>query len=173
VFRRLIHSLLLTAFLLAGPVMAQSGDDEFISREFQIKTAYLFHFVELTEWPDAGDVSICLRGRSQISQFLPALEGRTNDGHLVHVKLLADDSKDNCQIMFLSSSEVLTPSLLEQIKAEHILLVGDGENFARNGGMLQFTLRDNKVKLLVNLSSVKAAGLKLSSKLLRLAEIVE
>lgn len=153
--------------------MAQSNDDEFISREFQIKTAYLFHFVELTEWPDVGNVSICLRGTSQISQFLPALEGRSNDGHLVHIKLLSGDSKENCQILFLSNGETMTPSLLEQAKAEHMLLVGDGENFARSGGMLQFTVRDNKLKLLVNLTSVKAAGLKLSSKLLRLTEIVE
>jgi len=173
VLKKLITALLLTACLLAGPAMADGGEEGLISREFQIKTAYLFHFVELTEWPDAGDISICLRGNSQLSQFLPALEGRSNAGHVVHVKVLANDSQEHCQILFLSNGESITPSLFEQAKAEHILLVSDAENFARNGGMLQFALRDNKVKLLVNLNSVKAAGLKLSSKLLRLAEIIE
>lgn len=153
--------------------MADGGEDGFISREFQIKTAYLFHFVELTEWPNASDITICLRGNSQLSQFLPALEGRSNAGHVVHVKVLADDNQEHCQIVFLSHGETMTPSLLEQAKTQHILLVSDAENFARNGGMLQFALRDNKVKLLVNLHAVKAAGLKLSSKLLRLAEIIE
>jgi hypothetical protein len=39
--------------------------------------------------------------------------------------------------------------------------------------MIEFTLRDNKLRLVVNLVSVKLAGLKLSSKLLRMAEILE
>jgi hypothetical protein len=52
-------------------------------------------------------------------------------------------------------------------------LVGDVENFANHGGMVQFTLRDNRLKLVVNLAAVKSAELKLSSKLLRMAEIIE
>jgi hypothetical protein len=73
----------------------------------------------------------------------------------------------------LSELTLLTKALLQQAKTQHILLVSDAENFAAQGGMIQFSLRDNKLKLVVNLNSVKQANLKLSSKLLRMAEILE
>ncbi|WP_256360489.1 YfiR/HmsC family protein [Methylomonas koyamae] len=49
-------------------------------REFQLKTAYLFHFAELTRWPEPRPIVICLRGASPLRKFLPVLEGQTIDG---------------------------------------------------------------------------------------------
>lgn len=80
---------------------------------------------------------------------------------------------DECRIIFLSDLNVLNSSILEQMYKNHVLLVSDVAGFAARGGMIEFTLRDNKLKLVVNLKSVKQAGLKLSSKLLRMAEILE
>jgi len=67
----------------------------------------------------------------------------------------------------------LSKAVSEYARIRHVLLVSDVEDFARRGGMVQFTLRDNKLKLVVNLPAVRDAGLKLSSKLLRMAEIVQ
>jgi hypothetical protein len=39
--------------------------------------------------------------------------------------------------------------------------------------MLEFTRHDEKLTLVVNLRAVREAGLKISSKLLRMAEIIE
>ena len=66
--------------------------------------------------------------------------------------------------------------VVEQIRAAG----GQAEAFAADASseadvrsMVQFALRENKLKLIINLPAVKQADLKLSSKLLRMAEILE
>jgi hypothetical protein len=54
-----------------------------------------------------------------------------------------------------------------------VLTVGEGTQFTRRGGMIGFTLMDNKVRFAVNLAAVDAAKLALSAQLLRLAVNVE
>lgn len=167
---RLLKSALLSASVwLSEPAFALDNP----SREFQLKSAYLFHFAELTQWPAIGPITICLRGDSPIRHFLPALEGQKIEGNIVHVLLEPPATLEACNILFVGDIDELKPRLFEQARAAHILLVGDVDGFAAQGGMVQFTLRDNKLKLVVNLGSVKSADLKLSSKLLRMAEIIE
>lgn len=141
--------------------------------EYQLKTVYLFHFAELTEWPKVSPISICLLGKSPLETYLPALQGQNVHNMALRVILNQQLPVEDCQILILAELAALTKPLLEQAKNQHILLVSDAEHFAEQGGMIQFSLRDNKLKLVVNLNSVKQANLKLSSKLLRMAEILE
>jgi hypothetical protein len=172
VLDRLIFRLLLTTSLCLGCV-AYAADNETVSREYQLKTVYLFHFAELAEWPSPAPVTICLQGDSPLRAYLPILEGLQINNQAVRVKVGENSDTADCQILFLTDLAQLSKPLLDRAKSQHILLVSDVEDFAARGGMVQFTLRDNKLKLVVNLPAVKSAGLKLSSKLLRMAEIVE
>jgi len=162
--------LLSVSVCLSRPAAA---DDALVSREYQLKALYLFHFVELTEWPKADQVTICLWGDSPLRAYLPALDGQQVGGSTVQVVSEPLPEMARCQILFLSDPHTLTQDILNQAESRHILLVSDSEDFAERGGMIQFTLRNNKLKLIVNLAAVKRAGLKLSSKLLRMAEIVQ
>ncbi len=155
---------------VAGGQAAELGAAE---REYQLKTAYLFHFAELTRWPEARPIVICLRGSSPLRTFLPVLEGQTIDGAPVHVDLEPGPDIGSCSILVLAENDLLTAEVAGQARARHVLLVGDSEGFAAAGGMVQFSLRDNKLKLVVNLAPVNSAHLKLSSKVLRMAELIE
>lgn len=168
------HLLLLLSFnvWLSGPTIATETSEVHVH---QLKTAYLYHFAELTEWPASSAVTICLRGESQLKNYLPVLEGQQIGDKAVHIKLIGATvpGPGHCHILFSSENSDPPEFLKLQARSEHMLLVGDAEDFARNGGMVQFVLRDDKLKLIVNLAAVKDAGLKLSSKLLRMAEILE
>lgn len=153
--------------------MACFAEGDIINREFQLKTVYLFHFAELAEWPSSLPLTICLQGSSPIRNYLPELEGQLIDGQPVHIRLDQQLDLNGCRILFLSNIDALTPGLKERAKTQHVLLVSDVEGFAEKGGMVQFALRDNRLKLVINLSAVKQAGLKFSSKLLRMSEILE
>lgn len=169
VFRYTLLSLCVWLSAAAGEAAESAAGD----REFQLKTAYLFHFAELTRWPEAHPIVICLRGASPLQKFLPVLEGQTIDGAPVHVDIAANADIGGCSILFLAENGRLTAEVASQARAKHILLVGDSDGFAAAGGMVQFGLRDNKLKLVVNLGPVKSAHLTLSSKLLRMAELIE
>lgn len=166
--KRLLLLLLLCAAGLAG-----AADDDNASREFQLKTAYLFHFAELAEWPAASQVTICLQGNSPLRAYLPILEGQHIGNRVVHVDLTDNQSFAHCQILFISNLVVLSNTLRNLAIQQQILLVSDSEDFARLGGMIQFSLRDNRLKLVINLNAVRQARIQLSSKLLRMAEILE
>jgi len=165
--------LILLSIAYALLAVADAAEKDTVSREYQLKTAYLLHFAELTEWPESTPITICLDGNSPLRAYLPALEGVAVHDQLLHVSQERHPAIADCQILFVSDPNLLHTPLLTQAQSQHVLLVSDTEGFARNGGMIQFTLRDDKLKLVINLTSVKQAGLKLSSKLLRMAEILE
>lgn len=163
--------LLSICVCLAESAWADDGDGG--NRELQLKTAYLFHFAELAQWPNSAPVTFCLQGNSRLRGYLPLLESQQIDGKAVNVEFIDKADLNGCSILFLSDLGALTTAIAEQARLSHILLVSDVEHFAERGGMVQFTLRDNRLKLMVNLSAVKLADIKLSSKLLRMAEIIE
>jgi hypothetical protein len=50
-----------------------------------------------------------------------------------------------------------------------VLTVSDAEGFASQGGVIGLFLEDNRVRFEVDLTAAQAAGLQISSKLLRLS----
>jgi hypothetical protein len=52
------------------------------------------------------------------------------------------------------------------------LIVGDHEQFAHRGGMVNFFKEGSKVRFEVNTAAIEGSGLKISAKLLQVAKIV-
>ena len=78
-----------------------------------------------------------------------------------------------CHVLFISRSEYpRLEAVFDRLKDRSILTVGDAEGFAKRGGMIRFVMENSKVRFRINVEAAKAAGLTLSSKLLRPAEIV-
>ena len=84
------------------------------------------------------------------------------------------DAKDvkGCHILFISDKENDNVKDILGSLDKNVLTVSDMDGFARKGGMIRFVTSNNKIKLQVNLRAVKTADLNISSKLLRLAEII-
>jgi preprotein translocase subunit Sec61beta len=52
-----------------------------------------------------------------------------------------------------------------------VLTVGESEAFARQGGMIRFFEEDNRLRFEINPTAAEKVGLRISSKLLKLARI--
>ncbi len=75
-----------------------------------------------------------------------------------------------CHILFVCPSEKQNFSrLIDLVKNSAVLTIADTQGFLEAGGMVNFTLEDNKVRFQVNLSAAKKAKLQMRSQLLRLA----
>ena len=174
-----MHSLttrcfvLIVSLSLTSKVIAVESDDR--SREYALKTAYVFHFAELVQWPDPNlsSINLCLQDSNRLARYIGVLEGQTIGSAIVHVKTDYPKTIESCQMLLLSAFDELSVALQDQARVQHILLLSDQEDFVAHGGMLEFTRHDDKLNLVVNLKAVKQAGLKMSSKLLRMAKIVE
>jgi hypothetical protein len=62
---------------------------------------------------------------------------------------------------------------LAAVEKTGVLTVSDVADFVANGGMIQFVLKENKVRFDVNLAAAGRAGLMFSSQLLKVADSVK
>ena len=77
------------------------------------------------------------------------------------------------QTGIISARGNLRSEIRVKINALPILTVGEDDQFARNGGMIDFVLKNDHVRLSINLKAAKQAGLAISSRLLAVADEVK
>jgi hypothetical protein len=78
-----------------------------------------------------------------------------------------------CHILFVSPSEAPRYAhIAEALQGQAILTIGDTDGFAASGGIVRFINEKNRIRLQVNLGVARAAGLTISSQILRVAEVV-
>ncbi len=149
--------------------------------EYQIKAAFVYNFAKFVEWP-AGEASsggpaliIGVLGEDPFGNTLDdTVRGKTVGGRDLAVRRFSSLGKlESCQVLFVSRSVAdHLPEILSRIQGSAVLTIGEGERFAREGGMVGLVTEDNKVRFEINVRAAESAGLKISSKLLALARIV-
>lgn len=78
----------------------------------------------------------------------------------------------NCQILFVAVAFAEIEPWLSRWRERQILVVGQGAEFAPQGGMIGFVTADRRILLAVNLDATRAAGLVIRSQLLRTVQLV-
>ena len=169
------------AFALLSAVGRGSSAEPTPSKEYQIKAAFLYNFAQFVEWPPGSfsearsPLVIGVLGDDPFGGFLDELvrEEKVNGRDLIVQRYRRQEEINACHILFISQSEMeRLKDILAALKGRSILTVGDGDQFATRGGMIRFVTEKNKIQLRINGEAVKAAKLTISSKLLRLAEMV-
>ena len=149
--------------------------------EYQVKAVFLYNFAQFVEWPPHAfaegnaPLIIGILGSDPFGNYIDEIiKGENVNGHPLIVKRCQTiDEIKTCHILFIGSNEKDRVKLIcEKLKSRNILTVGDVPNFAKQGGMVRFFIEDNKTKIRINLEAAKKEDLSISSKLLRLAEIV-
>jgi hypothetical protein len=149
--------------------------------EYQIKALCLLNFAKYVDWPAQAfadtnsPILIGIIGENKFEDDLKdAMEGRCAGGRKIVVTAVASD-KDyrKCQILFIGASDIRREAeILKDLKSLPVLTVGETEQFARDGGIINFTDHDGKVRFAINLRAAREVGLGISSKLLSLGDTV-
>jgi hypothetical protein len=102
------------------------------------------------------------------------VEGRNVLGRGLQVKRFhPTDDLRACNILFISESErKRMPSILASLGGSSVLTVADMDNFIGSGGMVQFLVEPARVRVTIDVGATGRAGLRVSSKLLALAQAV-
>ena len=150
--------------------------------EYRVKAAFLYNFAKFVEWPPsafrspADPLVIGVLGKNPFGDALAAaVAGKSLEGRPFQVRELADAQQvSGCQIIFISSSERKRLKLLfDAIGNSGVLTVGETDNFAAEGGIVNFKIESGRVRLQINLVAARKQHLRISPKVLSLAEIVE
>ncbi len=164
---------------LAVSTLAPAAEPE--AGEYEIKAAFIYNFARYVEWPegngpDSGEVFIIgVLGDDPFGELLDEI-ARTEtigDKPIVIRRFDTIDDYTPCHILFIAASEQdHLPTIVETLADSPVLLMGDTAGFAREGVAVNFVIERGKVRFEINPAAIARAGLKISSKLLRLATIV-
>lgn len=170
--------LLLLLSLLLGALVTETRAQA-ISKEYQVKAAFLYNFTKFVDWPpqrfatDTSPIVIAVLGKNPFQQELAGLvKGRSVNGRLIDVRAVRSaDELASAHIVFVGAGEeaLLPPSIFGR---PGVLTVGESTEFTRRGGVITFVLVEEKVRFEINQGSGQEAGLKLSGQLLKLAVAV-
>jgi hypothetical protein len=173
--RLLIHSLLVLGPASAG---AFAGESQTELHELQVKSAFLYNFAKFVDWPpDPGGapITFCTFVGDPLSDVLrQSLTGKTiNNRPLLTRQIPAPKDAQNCQVVFVSGySKKQLVTAISSMPRDGTLTIGDSDQFAVSGGMIQLIKGSNKFRFAINVDAVNRNGLRISSKLLQLAEVI-
>lgn len=170
---------LLAALLAAFPIPSVLGAGP--PQEYAVKAAFLYNFAKFVEWPPeafkdpASPLVLGILGTNPFGEALQSLKGKTVNGRPLAIRTAASlDGLGTCQILFISSSEVpFLPGILNSVKGQNVLTVGDVNEFCEAGGLVNLVTTGDRIGIEVNLEAVGRTRLKISSKILALARIVK
>lgn len=151
--------------------------------EYKIKAGYLYNFTKFISWPedDSETFNLCIVGEDPFGSIINPIEKRTVKNKPIRLHRFKSINKAiHCHLLYFSgSAEKLKKADISSSKVLTInsrsasLTVGESNQFIQAGGMISFFLSGGKIKLRINLTSLKESGLAVSAKLLEVADIYE
>ena len=196
--RRYIFAVLMLV-LLGGAIAPRSRAGSEPSQEYKVKAAFLYNFVKFVDWPkekmgDPNDpITIGVIGKDPFGKAFEPVKDKKVKGRKVVVKQfksitelkkLGESGKGEldkqiegvkkCHLLFVCSSEKESiKEILDTLKDQSVLTVGDTNDFLESGGVINFVMEKQKVRFEISDSAAKRSKLKIRSQLLRLAKKVE
>lgn len=155
--------------------------EELTAPEIKVKAAFLYNFAKLTEWPTntftnaATPLTIGVLGNDPFGPVLEeVIKGKTINGRAIGIARYENVADvGGCQLLYISAAETShLPAILAKLANQPILTVGDTPQFAVRGGIIGLIKHEGEIHFEINRAAAARAHLQLSSKLLRLAELV-
>jgi hypothetical protein len=172
--RRQWVTCLSTALLFVSVSAAAQRPD---SSESAIKAAFLYNFTKFVDWPDSAFAQpstpfvVCAFADAT---FRGELEGILRNeqvrGRPITIGPASAEDARGCHMAYFGQpDDERQGRMLEAVKRAPVLTVGEGLRFLDQGGVIAFVLENNRVRFSVSKRNADAAGLGISSRLLRVA----
>jgi hypothetical protein len=181
----LLITIILATLTLRWDACAQKPIDV---SEDAAKTICLYNFAVYVDWPATTFVSadspfvIGVLGDDAFAGDLDkAINDKKAQGRKLVVRKLKwsrdlKDSKDfkDCHLLYIAAAEAVHgDEIIQMRKGTPTLTIADFPDFARHGGIINFIIEDSKLHFEVNVDAAKQSDLNISSRVLKLAKIVQ
>jgi len=166
----LVAALLATRGGAAGQAVTQPA----------LRAAFLYNFAKFTEWPTdgapAGPLRLCVVDDNAVEGALGELVGSSLiNGRAVTVSRGASGSRlRSCNVLYLGEvASDRAAAIIDELQGAPVLTVSNGDDFVRGGGMVGLFVEDGRMRFAINPDAAQRAGVRLSSRLLKLAKILK
>lgn len=164
--------------LAAWPTEPSAGRDE-----YEVKAAFLLNFARLVEWPAgapqppaSGALVIGVAGPAEVLAVIEQnLAHASLGGRSVEVREIGGAAGvPGAHLVFVTrDAEAQARALIEAARANGAVCVGEIAGLAARGCTINFFTEAQKLRFEINQAAARRAGLRLSSRLLQLAKLVE
>jgi hypothetical protein len=168
------------AFVIAALQPEAAGAQGLSGGAEEVKAAYLYKFVSFIDWPEAafaGNAAPLVIGVTGADAVYAEL-GRLLVGRSAHARallarrVLPGDPVDGVQMLYVGDLGLARSPWVQSLRDRPLLLVTDGPGGLEVGGALSFVLVQDRLRFEASLPAIDRAGLKVSSRLLALAQRV-
>jgi len=147
--------------------------------EASVKAAYIYKFLPYVEWPaasfanaDSPQVIGVMSADAVHGELEQLVAGRRVNGRaLVVRKVTPGDSLEGVHVLYLGRS-ARASSVMPMVVGKPVLVITDAPTGLAEGGALNFILVDGRVRFEAAPAAAERSGLRLSSRLLAVAERV-
>jgi hypothetical protein len=151
-----------------------------VSKEYQIKAAFLYNFVKFAEWPAsalgprAGIVLGTFCDAEFAAELAAIVRGRDVGGHAITVRAMAtpEDAQSVHLVFVCTSQQAQFDRIRTATQGMPVLLVGEDAAAIATGAAITFVRVEDKVRFEINSAAADRAGIKLSAQLQKLATAV-
>jgi hypothetical protein len=167
--------LLCMALLVIVPAMGRSDANEYV-----FKAAILTNFARLIEWPVSSfnapndPIILCILDPQPFGEALSAIDGIMVQGRPLRVTVCTPlEPSLACHILFANAREdYVRLAAIRTAMDRAVLVVGETAGFARQEGMIGLFRERHRIGFEINPVRIEAAGLKVSSRLIKLGRLV-
>ena len=167
--------------LMVAPISSAATSSNVAADEYEIKAAIYVNLLRLVDWPadKRGDISspivIGVSGSDDMARALEAIaqSKSVSVGRRIVVRRISGIVElDECHSVFVGGGDrKRMEAALQTLGASPVLTVGEDERFVGLGGMIDLLLKEDRVRIEVNLDVLRNAGLTISSQLLKIAVV--
>lgn len=174
-------AMLALAVLAAMPVQAEDAGQP-SAPERRVKAAFLYKFLGYTEFPAsafadaAAPVVIGILGADELAAELTRIViGRTVQSRSMVVKVLREgEATEGLHMLFIGGNDsARMRNVLKTLPPAPMLVVSEAEDGLQQGSVINFRVVDARVRFDVSLESAEKNSVKLSSRLLSVANHVQ
>jgi hypothetical protein len=146
-----------------------------------LRAAFVYNFTKFTEWPaDAlppgQRLVLCIAEADDVADALEQIiKAHGADRVELTVEILAPGARVRaCHLLYIGTAAPKRIVELEAaVQGAAVLTVSNADRFAETGGIAQLIEDKERMRFAINIAAATRARLKLSSKLLSLAQIIK
>ena len=171
----------LAALLVCAASAVAQAQSAAAVTEASVKAAFLYKFLGYIEWPPKAfpqrdnPISIGVIGADDIAEELQQITpGRRVDNRAIVVRRMREgDSVGGLNMLFIGrAASARIPVLAHMAQQRSIVVVTDSPGALEQGSVINFLSAEGRVRFEISVESADRSGVKLSSRLLAVAEVV-
>ncbi len=148
----------------------------------KVKAAFVYNFARFTQWPDSTFANatdpylFCFVGNDDVAKKFTTINEKKNGPQKISTqRVYSPDEYRDCEIVFISreTDPMVVKQIIAGLEQKPVLTIGETPEFTKLGGIISFFSKNNRLHFKINNNTAKKKSLALSSRLLKLAVVVD